>query len=91
MTIAVLNDPSEKPDSLTNFHGREPHPSMPARKDIAKGLLLIGERARILLGEGRCSITEIAMMTGFSSPSHLAFHVRRMLRLSPREVLGVLS
>jgi len=46
MAIAVLNDPREKPDSLTDFHGKEPHPSMPARKDIAKGQLLIGGRWR---------------------------------------------
>jgi hypothetical protein len=46
MAIAVLNDPSEKPDNLTDFHGKEPHPSMPARKDIAKGQLLIGGRWR---------------------------------------------
>ena len=46
MAIAVLNDPSEKPDNLTGFHGKEPHPSMPARKDIAKGQLLIRGRWR---------------------------------------------
>jgi aldehyde dehydrogenase (NAD+) len=46
MAIAVLNDPREQPDSLTDFHGKEPHPSMPARKDIAKGQLLIGGRWR---------------------------------------------
>jgi AraC-like DNA-binding protein len=26
-------------------------------------------------------------MTGFSSPSHLALHVRRVLGLSPRDLL----
>ena len=46
MAIAVLNDPSEKPDTLTDFHGKEPHPSKPARKEIAKGQLLIGGRWR---------------------------------------------
>src|SRR5258708_36742048 len=46
MAIAVLNDPSEKPNNLTDFHGKEPHPSMPARKDIANGQLLIGGRWR---------------------------------------------
>jgi len=45
------------------------------------------EQARILLGGGRHSITEIALMTGFSSPSHLALHVRRVLGLSPRDLL----
>ena len=46
MAIAVLKDSSEKLDNLTDFHGKEPHPSKPARKDIAKGRLLIGGRWR---------------------------------------------
>jgi aldehyde dehydrogenase (NAD+) len=46
MAIAVLNDPSEKPNNLTDFHGKEPHPSLPARKEIANGQLLIGGRWR---------------------------------------------
>jgi len=46
MPTAVLNDPSEKSDNLTNFHGKEPHPSTPTRKDIPKGQLLIGGRWR---------------------------------------------
>jgi AraC family transcriptional regulator len=45
------------------------------------------ERARILLDEGKHSITEIAMMTGFSSPSHLARHVRRILGVTPRHLV----
>jgi AraC family transcriptional regulator len=45
------------------------------------------EQARILLGGGRHSIAEIALMSGFSSPSHLALHVRRVLGLSPRDLL----
>jgi len=46
MPTAVLNNPSEKSDNLTNFHGKEPHPSTPTRKDIPKGQLLIGGRWR---------------------------------------------
>jgi aldehyde dehydrogenase (NAD+) len=46
MAIAVLNDPSEKPDNLTDFHGKEPHPNKPTRKNMAKGQLLIGGRWR---------------------------------------------
>jgi AraC family transcriptional regulator len=45
------------------------------------------ERARYLLNEGKHSITEVALMTGFSSPSHLAFHVRRAFGVTPHELL----
>ncbi|MGH9402831.1 MAG: aldehyde dehydrogenase family protein [Terriglobia bacterium] len=46
MATAVLNDPSEKPANLTDFHGVEPHPSVPTRKSIAKGQLLIDGKWR---------------------------------------------
>jgi aldehyde dehydrogenase (NAD+) len=46
MATAVLNDPSEKPTNLTDFHNVEAHPSVPTRKGIAKGQLLIGGKWR---------------------------------------------
>jgi AraC family transcriptional regulator len=44
------------------------------------------ERARVLLLEGRQSITDIALETGFSHPSHMARCMRRLLGRSPSEV-----
>ena len=44
------------------------------------------ERARILLLEGRQSITEIALETGFAHPSHMARCMRRLLGKSPSEI-----
>jgi AraC family transcriptional regulator len=41
------------------------------------------DRARTLLGEGDLSISQIAAETGFSHQSHLAYHVRRLLGVSP--------
>jgi AraC family transcriptional regulator len=41
------------------------------------------DRARTLLGEGELSISQIAAETGFSHQSHLAYHVRRLLGVSP--------
>jgi AraC family transcriptional regulator len=41
------------------------------------------ERAKSLLGEGRLSISQIAAETGFAHQSHLAYHVRRLLGVSP--------
>jgi aldehyde dehydrogenase (NAD+) len=46
MATAVLNDPSEKRANLTHFHGVEAHPSVPTRKGIAKGQLLIDGKWR---------------------------------------------
>jgi aldehyde dehydrogenase (NAD+) len=46
MATAVLNDPSEKSANLTDFHDIEPHPSVPTRKSIAKGQLLIDGKWR---------------------------------------------
>ena len=44
------------------------------------------ERARLRLLEGRHSITEIALDTGFSHPSHMARWMRRLLGLSPSQI-----
>ena len=41
------------------------------------------ERAKTLLGERDLSISQIAIETGFSHQSHLAYHVRRLLGVSP--------
>jgi AraC family transcriptional regulator len=42
------------------------------------------ERAKDLLMQGKLSILEIALATGFSHQSHLARHMRRSVGLSPR-------
>ncbi len=42
------------------------------------------ERAKDLLMQGKLSIAEIALVTGFSHQSHLARHMRRSVGLSPR-------
>lgn len=42
------------------------------------------ERAKSLLGEGKLSISEIALETGFAHQSHLARHMRRVLGVSPK-------
>lgn len=42
------------------------------------------ERAKDLLLQGKLSIAEIALETGFSHQSHLARHMRRSVGLSPR-------
>jgi AraC family transcriptional regulator len=41
------------------------------------------EHAKTLLGEGVLSISQIAVETGFAHQSHLAYHVRRLLGVSP--------
>jgi AraC family transcriptional regulator len=41
------------------------------------------DRAKTLLGEGDLSISQVAMETGFAHQSHLAYHVRRLLGVSP--------
>jgi AraC family transcriptional regulator len=41
------------------------------------------DRAKTLLGEGDLSISQIAIETGFAHQSHLAYHVRRLLGVSP--------
>lgn len=42
------------------------------------------ERAKDMLMQGRLSIAEIALATGFSHQSHMARHMRRSVGLSPR-------
>jgi AraC family transcriptional regulator len=42
------------------------------------------ERAKDMLMQGKLSIAEIALATGFSHQSHLARHMRRAVGLSPR-------
>lgn len=42
------------------------------------------ERARNLLSEGKLSISQIAIETGFAHQSHLARHMRRLLGISPK-------
>jgi AraC family transcriptional regulator len=44
------------------------------------------ERAKVLLSEGTLTISEIALETGFSHQSHLAYHVRRLLGVSPTDI-----
>jgi AraC family transcriptional regulator len=46
------------------------------------------ERARMLLGEGDLSISQVALETGFAHQSHLAYHVRRVLGVSPKSLIG---
>jgi AraC family transcriptional regulator len=45
------------------------------------------ERARELLTQGEQSISQVALETGFAHQSHLAFHMRRMLGMSPGAVV----
>lgn len=44
------------------------------------------ERARALLLEGRLSVTQIALETGFSHQSHMAHWVNRFLGAAPRDI-----
>jgi AraC family transcriptional regulator len=44
------------------------------------------ERARLRLLEGRLSITDVALETGFAHPSHMARWMRRLLGLSPSQI-----
>jgi AraC family transcriptional regulator len=41
------------------------------------------DRAKTLLSEGELSISQIAVEAGFAHQSHLAYHVRRLLGVSP--------
>jgi AraC family transcriptional regulator len=54
---------------------------MPAHQYLVRRRL---ERAKSLLGEGKMSISQIALETGFSHQSHLARHMRRVLGVSPK-------
>ena len=48
------------------------------------------ERAKTLLGEGKMSISQIALETGFAHQSHLARHMRRVLGVSPKALRTML-
>ena len=41
------------------------------------------ERAKALLSDTDLAVAEVAAAVGFSNPSHLAHHVRRLLGVSP--------
>jgi AraC family transcriptional regulator len=41
----------------------------------------------MLLGEGAMSISQVALETGFAHQNHLAFHMRRVLGVSPASIL----
>lgn len=41
------------------------------------------ERAKSLLADENLPLSEVALMVGFSHQSHLAYHVRRVLGVSP--------
>jgi AraC family transcriptional regulator len=49
------------------------------------------ERAAMLLRQGKLPINQIALEVGFAHQSHLAMHLKRLLGVSPREVLRSLS
>jgi AraC family transcriptional regulator len=44
------------------------------------------ERAKTMLSEGSLSISQVALETGFAHQSHLAYHLRRVLGVSPKDV-----
>jgi AraC family transcriptional regulator len=46
------------------------------------------ERAALALRQGKVSISQVALETGFTHQSHLAAHMRRILGVSPREIKG---
>ena len=46
------------------------------------------DRAQVLLRQRTDSISQIAIATGFAHASHLAYHVRRLLGVSPRDLAG---
>ena len=45
-------------------------------------------RAAELLNEGNLNISEIADMTGFSTPSHFSVSFKKQFGVSPREFVG---
>ncbi len=45
------------------------------------------ERARALLCDGEMPISQVALETGFAHQSHLAYHVRRILGVSPKSLV----
>jgi AraC family transcriptional regulator len=48
------------------------------------------ERAKALLGEGDLPISQVALETGFAHQSHLAYHMRRLIGHSPKELREML-
>lgn len=44
------------------------------------------ERAKVLLADDNLPLSEVALMVGFSHQSHLAYHTRRLLGVSPMGV-----
>jgi AraC family transcriptional regulator len=48
------------------------------------------DRAKSLLGEGKLSISQIALEAGFAHQSHLAHHMRRVLGVSPKKLQAML-
>lgn len=48
------------------------------------------DRAKSLLGEGKLSISQIALETGFAHQSHLAHHMRKVLGVSPKKLQKML-
>jgi AraC family transcriptional regulator len=49
------------------------------------------ERAAMLLRNGKLSVGQVALETGFCHQSHLAFHTRRVLGLTPQEIRNTSS
>jgi AraC family transcriptional regulator len=45
------------------------------------------ERARSLLTDGELPISQVALETGFAHQSHLAYHMRRLLGVTPKTIL----
>lgn len=45
------------------------------------------EQARTMLAQGDASISQVAAATGFAQRSHLAYHMRRLLGVTPRNIL----
>jgi AraC family transcriptional regulator len=48
------------------------------------------EKAKRLLGEGKLSISQVALESGFAHQSHLAHHMRRVLGVSPKTLRALL-
>ena len=48
------------------------------------------DRAKSLLHEGKLSVSQIALETGFAHQSHLAHHMRRVLGVSPKKLREML-
>jgi AraC family transcriptional regulator len=46
------------------------------------------ERASLLLAQGDLPISQVALAAGFTHPSHMARHVRRLLGVAPSDLHG---